>query len=555
MTETAEQAGLADYPQEFVQRYRASGLWSMRTIAQQFRATADAMPDRTAVIGLSGRLTYAELDEQTDRIAVGLRAAGLQPGERVLLQVNNDMPAVLAWYGLLKAGLVPVATLAQHRTHELTAVARLCSPAAHLVDTEYTACDLVSLAGEIAAGQPSLRVLLTTGPGPGDAALPDLALTPGDPADLRAQVDQWQAGVSPDAVAVLQLSGGTTSTPKLIPRRHAEYWYNSRAYAAAIELEPTGCVAHILPFVHNAGIVCGLHAAHSAGAAFALVPHDADLLLEVARQVPVTHMLMSPPMAGAVLHRPDLIGALASMTALTWVLGAMPAALLDVFETDTCRVTQMFGMAEGLCMYTPRSAPLDLRLRSVGTPVSGLDEIRVYAPGTEDRVRPGQPGELCCRGPYTIRGYYRAPERNAEAFTKDGFYRTGDIVVELGDGYYALADRIKDLINRGGEKVNAGEVEELLARHPAVDSAAVVAMPDVVLGERCCAFVVLVPGAGTVDVNALRAHLAALGVAKFKYPERVEIRDVLPMTSVTKLNKAALRAEITRILQAERSSP
>jgi 2,3-dihydroxybenzoate-AMP ligase len=555
MTETAARAGLTDYPREFARRYRTAGLWSDLTIARQFRATADAAPDRPAVIGPSGSLTYAELDEQTDRIAVGLRAAGLQPGERVLLQVNNDIPAVLAWYGLLKAGLVPVATLAQHRTHELTAVADLCSPAAHLVDTEYAAHDLVALAGQIAARQPTLRVLLTTGPGPGRIALSDLALTPGDPAELRAQVDRWQAEISPDAVAVLQLSGGTTSTPKLIPRRHAEYWYNSQAYAAAIELEPTGCVAHILPVVHNAGIVCALHAAHSVGAAFALVPHDADLLLEVARRVPVTHMLMSPPMAGAVLQRPDLIDALASMTALTWVLGAIPPALLDVFETDTCRVTQMFGMAEGLCMYTPRSAPLELRLGSVGTPVSGLDEIRVYAPGTEDRVRPGQPGELCCRGPYTIRGYYRAPERNAEAFTGDGFYRTGDIVVELADGYYALADRIKDLINRGGEKVNAAEVEELLTRHPAIDRAAVVAMPDAVLGERCCVFIVLAPGAGPVDVTVLRAHLAALGVAKFKYPERVEIRDVLPMTSVTKLDKAALRAEITRILQAERSSP
>jgi 2,3-dihydroxybenzoate-AMP ligase len=550
MTDRAAHADPTAYPEDFAQRYRMAGLWSDRTIAQQFRATADAMPDRLALIGPSGSLTFAELDEQTDRIAVGLRATGLRPGERVLLQVNNDLPAVLAWYGLLKAGLVPVATLVQHRTHELTAVASLCSPAAHLVDTGYAAHDLVALAGEIASGQPGLRVLLTTGSAPGHAALPDLARTPGEPAALRAQVDRWQREISPDAVAALQLSGGTTSTPKLIPRRHAEYWYNSRAYAAAMELDRTGCVAHILPIVHNAGIVCALHAAHSVGAALALVPHDADQLLEVARRVPITHMLMSPPMASAVLRRPELSEALASMVALTWVLGAMPPALLDVFETDTCRVTQMFGMAEGLCMYTPRSAPLDLRLRSVGTPISGLDELRVYAPGTEDLVRLGQPGELCCRGPYTIRGYYRAPERNAEVFTADGYYRTGDIVVELGDGYYALADRIKDLINRGGEKVNAAEVEELLTRHPAIDRAAVVAMPDAALGERCCAFIVLAEGADPVDVDTLRAHLAALGVAKFKYPERVEIRDALPMTSVTKLNKAALRAEIGRILAA-----
>jgi 2,3-dihydroxybenzoate-AMP ligase len=208
-------------------------------------------------------------------------------------------------------------------------------------------------------------------------------------------------------------------------------------------------------------------------------------------------------------------------------------------------------MAEGLCMYTARSAPPELRLRSVGTPVSRLDEIRVCTPGTEDPVAPGQPGELCCRGPYTIRGYYRAPERNAEVFTADGFYRTGDIVVELEDGYYTLADRIKDLINRGGEKVNAAEVEELLMRHPAIERVAVVAMPDALLGERCCAFIVPADRAAPVDVAALRIHLAALGVAKYKYPERVEIRPELPMTSITKLNKAALRTEIAALLAAE----
>lgn len=129
-------------------------------------------------------------------------------------------------------------------------------------------------------------------------------------------------------------------------------------------------------------------------------------------------------------------------------------------------------------MFTPASAPARLRHGSVGTPVSPFDEIRVYQPGTEQLAGPGELGELCCRGPYTIRGYYRAPERNAVAFTSDGFYRTGDIVTELpapdGRRYFALADRIKDFINRGGEKVNAGEVEEVLQRHPLIEQAAVV---------------------------------------------------------------------------------
>src|SRR3954462_7694319 len=132
--------------------------------------------------------------------------------------------------------------------------------------------------------------------------------------------------------------------------------------------------------------------------------------------------------------------------------------------------------------------------RCVGTTICDLDEVRVYEPGTEDPVTPGEPGEFCARGPYTIRGYFRSPERNREAFTSDGFYRTGDVIIEVeheNRPYYVLADRIKDVINRGGEKVNAAEVEGLLVRHPAVEGIALVAVPDDRLGERACAVVVV----------------------------------------------------------------
>ena len=552
--------GLVPYPAEFAERYRRARLWGTRTIAQEFRATADAYPDRPAVVTPAGQLTYAELDRRTDRIALGLAELGLRPGERVLLQLTNHAGSVLAWYGLLKAGLVPVSTLVQYRRHELVETARHTEPAAHLLEPDYGDHDLVQLAADVAAGQPTLRYLLTLGAGPtppGAVAFSSLeARGPADPMAARDGVERIQRSIPADALAALQLSGGTTSTPKLIPRRHAEYWYNSRAYAEAIGLHAGDRVAHLLPVVHNAAIVCGLHAAHSAGAAFAVAPHDERQLLALARLGTVTHMMISPPMAKAVLASPELTAALGGLRVLTWVLGAMPAELIEAFETGSCRVTQMFGMAEGMCMFTPAAAPAQLRLSTVGTPISGLDEVRVYAPGTERLVEPGQPGELCCRGPYTIRGYYRAPERNLEAFTSDGFYRTGDIVVEMpGTGagrYFALADRIKDLVNRGGEKINAAEIEELLARHPAIERAAIVAMPDERLGERCCAFIVLTAGAAPLDVAALREYLSALGVAKFKYPERVEIRAELPMTSVTRLNKAALRAEIAQLLAAGR---
>jgi non-ribosomal peptide synthetase component E (peptide arylation enzyme) len=556
---TQQMPDVVPYPEEFAERYRSAGVWGGRTIPQELRAMAQARPGENAMATPTDTLTYAQLDEQTDRIAIGLRDLGLVPGERVLLQFTNTPWAVLAWYGLLKAGLVPVATLAQHRHHEIAEISRQTEPAAHLIQADFPGHDLLALAREIAAGQPSLRVLLTLNadPAPEGAVALESLLTAGpeDTAEAQRIVDEIQQGVDPDSVAAMQLSGGTTSVPKVIPRLHAEYWFNARAYAEAIGLGPGRAVAHLLPVVHNAGIVCGVHAAHSTGACFALSPHDAEGMKALARQVPLTHMMIPPPIAKHILEDPDLREALQTLTSAIWVLGRLNDPVIASFETDTCRIVQMFGMGEGLCLVTPRDAPVELRHRAVGTTICDLDEVRVYAPGTETEVAVGEPGELCCRGPYTIRGYYRSPERNAEAFTADGFYRTGDIVIELeheGARYFVLEDRLKDVINRGGEKVNAAEVEGLLIRHPAIERAALVAMPDERLGERACAFLVVREGQEAPSIPDLQEYLHGLGVAKYKSPERIEVRPDLPYTNVDKVNKVVLRAEIAALLEAER---
>jgi non-ribosomal peptide synthetase component E (peptide arylation enzyme) len=180
--------------------------------------------------------------------------------------------------------------------------------------------------------------------------------------------------------------------------------------------------------------------------------------------------------------------------------------------------------------------------------------VRVLAPDSEEPVPSGEQGELCCRGPYTITGYYNAPERNRVAFTSDGFYRTGDIVRAIdgpGGPYYALEDRIKDLINRAGEKVNALEIESLLLEHPGIVDVALVAMPDPLMGERACAFVVAQDSSHAPVLGDVQAFLDGRGVAKFKWPERVEVRAMLPRTNIEKVDKKALRAEIAALLERD----
>ena len=214
----------------------------------------------------------------------------------------------------------------------------------------------------------------------------------------------------------------------------------------------------------------------------------------------------------------------------------------------------MFGMSEGLDLYTKIGDPIEVLDWTVGRPISKCDEVRLLAPGTEEEVGFDEPGELACRGPYTLSGYYNAPERNREAFTSDGFYKSGDLLVKrkVGDDVvYAFAGRTKDIVNRGHEKVSCEEIEKAIATHDSVADCAVVGMPDPVLGERVCAFIVPRSPALALGMTELAAFLEAFGLAKFKWPERIEIVESLPVTRVGKLDKTALRQAIAQTLQQE----
>jgi len=206
-------------------------------------------------------------------------------------------------------------------------------------------------------------------------------------------------------------------------------------------------------------------------------------------------------------------------------------------------------MAEGLLNYTRLEDPDEEVFTTQGRPCSADDEIRIVDEDGQD-VPPGTPGELLVRGPYTIRGYYNVPEHNARAFTSDGYYRSGDVVRLSELGNLVVEGRAKDLINRGGEKISAEEIENLILAHPGVFNAAAVAMPDAILGERTCAYVILRPGA-SLSLAELVTFLHAQQIAKFKLPERLEVVDAFPLTSVGKVSKKDLREDINRKLAAE----
>lgn len=227
-----------------------------------------------------------------------------------------------------------------------------------------------------------------------------------------------------------------------------------------------------------------------------------------------------------------------------------------MFEASGAWPGQLYGMAEALFLVTPPAAPRAARRLSVGVPISEFDEIRLLAEGAETEVADGQLGEVCVRGPYTIGAYCdaRPPTEtnetevhNRKAFTKDGFYRTGDLgMVRFEDGYrcYSIEGRIKDVIDRGGEKISVEELEALIGDHPGIAEVAVVAVvavPSARLGEQACAFIVRAPDS-TVDIAELGEYLAQRGVAKFKWPEHLVVVDSLPRTAVGKSTRTRCAA-------------
>jgi 2,3-dihydroxybenzoate-AMP ligase len=550
------------YPDELVRQYRLAGLWGTRTIADEFHAAAVVHPDRDAVVALDGRLTFRELDERSDQLAAGLAGLGLVPGDPVLFQVTNRLGAVLAWYGVLKAGLVPVATLAAHRGHEIGGISRKVGAVAHLVEAGTGRFDLVAFAADQQRDHPTLRHVLVLG-GDGDAGGPGDPGDPGgsvaieslgtgiDPAVARKLVEEIQAGIDPDEVAVFQLSGGTTGVPKVIPRLQAEYWYNAAAYAHSWGWTERTRVAHLIPIIHNAGIACAVHASHSVGACLVLGTADLTESLPLMAREGATHVLLGHGHYSA-FSDPGFPAAAAALTQVILSGAKVPAALFDGLEERGLWSGQLFGMGEGMLLTTPPGSPREARATTVGTPLSLADEIKILEPGSETEVARGQAGELCCRGPYTLRGYFDAADVNQVAFTRDGFYRTGDLAAQVdlgGRPYVSIEGRIKDLINRGGEKISAEEVELLLLRHPRIIATAVVAMPDRRLGERTCAYVV--SDGEPVTLAEVRAHLTRLEVAKFKWPERIEPLDEIPRTLVGKTNKKFLQAEIAAKVAAE----
>lgn len=527
------------WPSEAAQRYRDAGLWLDEVFGDLPARQAETRPGATALVDGDRRWTYSELEADVETLHRSLHRLGLRRGDRVIVQLPNRAEFVLLWFALQRLGAVPVHALPGHRRHEIAHLARITEAVAYVIPDRYARFDHRPLAADLGAGHPSLRHTIVVGdPGDHTGFLTYETLS----ASQAPAVTPPEPPVAPGDLALLLLSGGTTGTPKLIPRTHQDYAYNARAAAEVCRLDADSVYLAVLPVAFNFTMSCpGVLGTLQAGGTVVLSPSpDPGTAFELIEREGVTITAVNPPLVPYWLREfEDTPRDLSSLAVLQVGAARLADSLARrIGPTLGCRLQQVFGMAEGLLNLTALDDPDDVVCTTQGRPVSPQDEVLVLG-GDGEAVPDGDVGELLTRGPYTLRGYYRSPELARTHFTEDGYYRTGDLVRRLPTGHLSVVGRVKEQINRGGEKIDATEVEEHLLAHPGIESAAVVAAPHPELGESSVAFVVCAgPAPGTREVTSF---LRERGLAAYKAPDRVEAVERMPLTPVGKTDKNALR--------------
>jgi len=541
-TPTAD--GFVPWPHEVAAEYRRLGLWEDRALGEYVLEAADRDPDKIALVSGETRLTYADLVNRMDAAAERLLRLGLAPDDRVLVQLPNDWQFIVFTLACFRVGIIPVMALPAHRSHELTHLAAHSEAVALVVPDAIKDFDHQALAAEIAAGSRFVRWTLVSGqPREGAIRLEDLLAGSNDPG-VRARVDALAP--HPDAPACFLLSGGTTGLPKLITRTHNDYACNIRETSRVTGVDSETVYLGTLPASHNFPLACpGVLGALFAGGAAVMLPSPEPVkAFATIEREKVTLAAAVPAVAQRWLEHQREVGGdqLRSLRVLQVGGSRLPDELAARVGPELgCRLQQVFGMAEGLINMTRLDDADEVVIATQGRPVCDADEVRVVAEDGTD-VPDGVTGTLLTRGPYTPRGYFRAGDHNEQAFI-DGWYGSGDVIVRRADGNLVVHGRDKDIINRGGEKISAEEVENIVYRLVAVDLAAAVSMPDPVMGERLCLCVSLLPGE-SLDLETVRKFMTGEGIAAFKLPERLEVLDSLPLTKVGKIDKAALRARI-----------
>jgi long-chain acyl-CoA synthetase len=492
----------------------------MTNIAMTLVNTTGRYPGRPAIMLDEHTLRYRDLDGLSARVASWLRGRGISAGDRVGLMAPNTPEFAELYYGILRAGAIVVPMNPQFKSREVQY---------YLTDSGAAlALAWHGVAGQAAAGAKGAGTDL-------------VIIEPAEFAGLLAGIDPAPAVAdrAPSDTAVILYTSGTTGEPKGAELTHANLLSNVEVTRTTLlGLTPQDVVLGALPLFHSFGQTVAMGCAIASGACLTLQPRfDPVRALEIIKRDQVTVFMGVPTMYAAILHGAD--GGTGDVTSLRLCVSggaAMPAELMRGFEKQFgCMILEGYGLSETSPVASFNHPDRERKPGTIGQAIAGV-QMRVQS-DAGDPLPPGEIGEIAIRGDNLMKGYWRRPEDTAQTMT-GGWFQTGDLGRMDPEGYFSIVDRKKDMIIRGGLNVYPREVEEVLYEHPAVAEAAVIGVPDPLLGEEVAAVVRLKPGA-SADPGELREHVKSQ-LAAYKYPRHVWIADELPHGGSGKILKRAI---------------
>ncbi len=514
--------------------YRDTGQWTEETAYGWVTDLATRAPESPAAIGPDAAMTYGALHDSARRFASGLLGLGFRRGDVIGVQLPNMPDFLTVFLGIQAMGAVPCMLPMPYRRRELEPLLAHGKAKGLICLSGLENYDLAAVTAELKAALPALETVIALGPEPPPGSLPFAEIAAADAGPIA---DPPTA----DDPAVLAFTSGTSAAPKAIVHAHRTLSAACKALGDNIVTEPADVVMCAPAYTHAFGllVVVATIAAGAAGATMAV--YSPDTLAETIRRTRATvfcggpvHVFMGRK---AGLWTPDVTASLKR----SFVGGApTPEEAVRLMDeaSPNGKAYQIWGMSEVLVpVMNTVEAPAPLRFSTVGTAWKGHEARIVGDDG--GAVAPGEEGHLETRGPFQIASYYDNTKATAEAFHADGWFRTGDLARMDADGHIFMSGRAKDLIIRGGVKINSVDVELAMDSHPAVAQSAIVPYPDPVLGERACLVLVMAPGK-TLTLDEVRAYLDGQGIAKLRWPERLEFAASMPMTASRKIIKGKL---------------
>ena len=540
--------GFTPYELEDAEKYTELRWWLGITLGDMFNKATDLYPNKEALVDDRVRLTYSQLRDKVDRLAIGLMQLGINPTDRVLLQLPNWGEFVYSYFALQKIGAIVVLMLPRHTQLEINHLAHLTEAKAWIVPEQYRKIDYLPIINDVLQSSPGIRyVIFTRGRGMSefttdlDKLIDGAELTEANLSELAKRRPD------PEKVCHILPTGGTTGLPKAAPRTHNDYISNVEYHARAWQLNNNDICLVSSPVGHNLALLTGITGPIFTYGKIVLLdstmPED---FCSIVQREKVTCAPMVPALVLRVVNFDGLKDYDMSSLVKIYAGGApsLPELVKSVYEKIGCKFINAFGMVEGPCCMTRLDDDFDTICNTIGKPCCPYEEFKVIDQD-ENKLPPNTEGEMVAKGPGIFTGYFKSDNRGV--FTKEGFLKTGDLARIDEKGRIKITGRIKDIIIRGGENISAVEIEELILAHPGVEDVSVIGMPDRELGERVCAYVKPIPGF-KLEPEDIISFMKGKGASMLQLPERIEFIDDIPLTKAGKQDKKALRENIKKHL-------